>query len=83
MQYINKKNEMSKKIGILLVESLPLPPVKGGAVENLTQLIIDNNEDRHDLISMCFQNMMVLRQLRQSNIIIPNINIAIRQESTF
>ena len=49
MQYINKKNEMSKKIGILLVESLPLPPVKGGAVENLTQLIIDNNEDRHDL----------------------------------
>lgn len=42
MQYINKKNEMSKKIGILLVESLPLPPVKGGAVENLTQLIIDN-----------------------------------------
>ena len=48
MQYINKKNEMSKKIGILLVESLPLPPVKG-AVENLTQLIIDNNEDRHDL----------------------------------
>ena len=77
MQYINKKNEMSKKIGILLVESLPLPPVKGGAVENLTQLIIDNNEDRHDL------DMMVLRQLRQSNIIIPNINIAIRQESTF
>lgn len=40
---------MSKKLGILLVESLPLPPVKGGAVENLTQLIIDNNETRHDL----------------------------------
>lgn len=40
---------MSKKLGILLVESLPLPPVKGGAVENLTQLIIDNNESRHDL----------------------------------
>lgn len=32
------------KIGIILVESLPLPPVKGGAVENLVQLIIDNNE---------------------------------------
>ena len=41
MQYINKKNEMSKKIGILLVESLPLPPVKGGAVEkSRLQLII-------------------------------------------
>ena len=37
------------KIGILLVESLPLPPVKGGAVENLVQLIIDNNENCHDL----------------------------------
>lgn len=48
MQYINNKNEMSKKLGILLVESLPLPPVKGGAVENLTQLIIDNNEGRHN-----------------------------------
>ena len=33
MQYINKKNEMSKKIGILLVESLPLPPVQGAVDE--------------------------------------------------
>ena len=54
MQYINKKNEMSKKIGILLVESLPLPPVKGGAVENLTQLIIGNKfnpSKLHNIIS--------------------------------
>lgn len=54
MQYINKKNEMSKKLGILLVESLPLPPVKGGAVENLTQLIIDNKfnpSKLHNIIS--------------------------------
>lgn len=33
-----------KKIGLLLVESLPLPPTKGGAVENLVQMLIDNNE---------------------------------------
>ena len=37
MQYINKKNEMSKKIGILLVESLPLPPVKGGSFSTFTE----------------------------------------------
>ena len=36
------------KIGILLVESLPMPPVKGGAVENLVQLIIDRNEQLKD-----------------------------------
>ena len=36
------------KIGILLAESLPMPPVKGGAVENLVQLIIDRNEQLKD-----------------------------------
>lgn len=43
-----------KKIGILLIESLPLPPVKGGAVENLVQLIVDNNEEHHGLYLYIF-----------------------------
>ena len=32
------------KVAIILPESLPMPPVFGGAVENLTQLIIEHNE---------------------------------------
>ncbi|MFK2465244.1 glycosyltransferase family 4 protein [Bacteroides fragilis] len=38
---------MKKKIGFLMVDSLPMPPVMGGAVENLVQLLIDNNEDNN------------------------------------
>lgn len=30
-----------------MVDSLPMPPVMGGAVENLVQLLIDNNEDNN------------------------------------
>ena len=44
------------KIGVLLVESLPLPPVKGGAVENLVQLIIENNEQHQDFEICVFSN---------------------------
>jgi len=37
------------KIGIVLCDTLPMPPVKGGAVENLLQTIIDQNERQGDL----------------------------------
>lgn len=33
-----------KKIAIIMPETLPLPAVRGGAVENLTQFFIENNE---------------------------------------
>lgn len=36
-------------IAIILPESLPMPPVKGGAVENLVQHIIDYNEKVLDI----------------------------------
>lgn len=37
------------KVAIILPESLPMPPVLGGAVENLTQLIVEYNEHANAL----------------------------------
>lgn len=37
------------RVAIILPESLPMPPVLGGAVENLTQLIIEHNERDNSL----------------------------------
>jgi glycosyltransferase involved in cell wall biosynthesis len=36
------------KVGVLFIESLPMPPVNGGAVENLFQSIIEFNESSND-----------------------------------
>ena len=33
-----------KKIAIISYGGLPLPPVKGGAVENLIHALVENNE---------------------------------------
>lgn len=37
------------QVAIILPESLPMPPVLGGAVENLSQLIIEHNERDNSL----------------------------------
>lgn len=38
-----------RKLGVILSETLPMPPVKGGAVENLLQLMINKNEKDNEL----------------------------------
>lgn len=55
------------KIGIILVDSLPLPPVKGGAVENLVQLIIDNNEIQKKENFIIFSKYDVIAEQKTSD----------------
>ena len=40
---------MKPNIAIITSGYLPLPPVKGGAVENLVQLLADENEQKNKL----------------------------------
>lgn len=50
--------------------SLPMPPVKGGAVENLSQMLIDENEfeNRHHMVSIgCYNKKAVLTSQKYKN----------------
>lgn len=45
---------MSKKIAVIMPNTLPMPAVKGGAVENILQNLIDYNEHTHKFLFTIF-----------------------------
>lgn len=45
-----------QKIGIVLCDSLPLPPVKGGAVETLLQSLVELNEKEPKVVFVLYSN---------------------------